>query len=151
MRWHKNGRTIEPDVLRHLADGEAWQHFDSLHEQFASDPRNVRLGLASDGFNPFGNMLTSYSMWLVILISYDLPPWKIFAKTNYLLSLLIPGPKSPTKDFDVFMRPLIDELKFLWNDDGVACFDAQEGKMFKLYASLIWTVSEFLAYAYLSG
>ena len=103
MRWHKEGRVVEPGVLRHLADGEAWQHFDSLNEQFASDPRSIRLGLASDGFNPFGNMSTSYIMWHVVLISYNFPPWKITAKTNYLLSLLIPGPKSLTKDFDVFM------------------------------------------------
>ncbi|TYK19073.1 CACTA en-spm transposon protein [Cucumis melo var. makuwa] len=29
------------------------------------DPRNMRLGLASDGFNPFGQMSTSYSMWKI--------------------------------------------------------------------------------------
>ena len=150
MRWHKEGRVVEPGVLRHPADGEAWQNFDSLNEHFASDPRSIRLGLASDGFNPFGNMSTTYSMWPVVLIPYNLPPWKIAAKTNYLLSLLIPGPKSPTKDFDVFMRPLIDELKVLWNV-GTDCFDAHEGKRFKLFASVIWTVSDFPAYAYLSG
>ena len=150
MRWHKEGRVVEPGVLRHPADGEAWQNFDSLNEHFASDPRSIRLGLASDGFNPFGNMSTTYSMWPVVLIPYNLPPWKIAAKTNYLLSLLIPGPKSPTKDFDVFMRPLIDELKVLWNA-GTDCFDAHEGKRFKLFASVIWTVSDFPAYAYLSG
>lgn len=40
--------------LRHLADGEAWKDFDSLHtDDFASDDHNVRLGLLSDSFNPF--------------------------------------------------------------------------------------------------
>lgn len=62
MRWHKEGRVFEPSVLRHPTNGEAWQHFDSLHEQFAFDPRTIRLGLASDGFNLFGNMSTNYSM-----------------------------------------------------------------------------------------
>ncbi|KAL5579995.1 hypothetical protein UlMin_012437 [Ulmus minor] len=150
MRWHKKGRVVEPGVLRHPANGEAWQNFDLLNEHFASDPRSIRLGLAFDGFNPFGNMSTTYSMWPVVLIPYNLPPWKIAVKTNYMLSLLIPGPKSPTKDFDVFMRPLIDELKLLWNV-GTDCFDAHEGKMFKLFASVIWTVSDFPAYAYFSG
>ena len=91
MRWHKEGRVVEPVVLRHPADREAWQNFDSLNEHFASDPKSIRLGLSSDGFNPFGNMSTSYSMWHVVLIPYNLPSWKIAAKTNYLLSLLIPG------------------------------------------------------------
>jgi len=81
-------------------------------------------------------------MWPVVLIRYNLPPWKIPTKTNYLLSLLIPGPKSPTKDFDVFIRPLVDELKLLWNV-GTNCFDAHEEKMFRLFASVIWTVSDF--------
>ncbi|GKC12051.1 hypothetical protein Tco_1008833, partial [Tanacetum coccineum] len=37
-------------------------------------PRNVRLGLAADGFNPFVNLSQSYSMWPVILRTYNLPP-----------------------------------------------------------------------------
>jgi hypothetical protein len=60
MRWHVDGRTKD-GVLRHPADGEAWRAFDTLHPNFASDPRNVRLGLASDSFNPFGNMSISHS------------------------------------------------------------------------------------------
>jgi hypothetical protein len=49
MRWHANGR-IKYGVLRHSTDGEAWRTFDALHPDFASNPQNVRLGLASDGF-----------------------------------------------------------------------------------------------------
>jgi hypothetical protein len=49
MRWHANGR-IKYGVLRHSTDGEAWRAFDALHPDFASNPQNVRLGLASDGF-----------------------------------------------------------------------------------------------------
>ena len=75
-------------------------------------------------------------MWHVVLIPYNLPLWKIAVKTNYLLSLLIPGPKSPTKDFDVFMQPLVDELNLLWNI-GMECFDTHEGKNFRLFASVL--------------
>lgn len=32
------------------------------------------------------------------------------------MSLLIPGPKAPDKDSDVYLRPLIDELKEMWAD-----------------------------------
>ncbi|KAA0045280.1 uncharacterized protein E6C27_scaffold316G00330 [Cucumis melo var. makuwa] len=42
------------DVLRHPVDAEGWKHFDTKFAEFASDPRNNRLGLASNGFNPFG-------------------------------------------------------------------------------------------------
>ncbi|TYK21879.1 uncharacterized protein E5676_scaffold494G00120 [Cucumis melo var. makuwa] len=63
-------------ILRHPADAEGWKHFDEQYPCFTSDARNVRLALSSDGFNPFGNMSISYSMWPVILIPYNLPPWK---------------------------------------------------------------------------
>lgn len=75
MRWHKEKRVYDGD-LRHLADGEEWKEFNQRYPAFAADPRNVRLGLATDGFNPFGNMSSSYSLWPVIVMPYDLPPWK---------------------------------------------------------------------------
>ncbi|WMV58817.1 hypothetical protein MTR67_052202 [Solanum verrucosum] len=94
MRWHKNKR-VDDGVLRHPADSLAWKTFDEEHTTFALDPRNVRLGLASDGFNPFGSMSNSYSIWPVVLIPYNIPPWLCMKQSNILLSLLIPGPKGP--------------------------------------------------------
>ncbi|XP_049387467.1 uncharacterized protein LOC125851762 [Solanum stenotomum] len=55
MKWHDTERPKDGNIW-HAADGEAWKKFDSLHEDFARDPRNVRLGLSSDGFNPFRTM-----------------------------------------------------------------------------------------------
>jgi len=37
----------------HPSDGEAWKHFNGIHPEFASEPRNVRLGLCADGFTPY--------------------------------------------------------------------------------------------------
>ncbi|XP_057771556.1 uncharacterized protein LOC130992829 [Salvia miltiorrhiza] len=150
MRWHKEVRKEEPGVLRHPADGKAWKNFDELYPDFASDSRNVRMGLASDGFNPFSNMSTSHSIWPVILMPYNMPPWCTMHKSNYLLTLLIPGPKSPGKDFDIFLRPLVDELKALWQT-GVQTYDEYSKSQFTLRAAVIWTISDFPAYAYLSG
>ncbi|GKG58834.1 transposon, En/Spm-like protein, partial [Tanacetum coccineum] len=42
--------------LRHPADGLAWKGFDARYSDFTLDPRSVRLGLASDGVNPFRMM-----------------------------------------------------------------------------------------------
>jgi len=52
MRWHDEGRTKD-GKLRHPADGKAWEDFNDRNPNFATDARNVRLGLSSDGFNPF--------------------------------------------------------------------------------------------------
>ena len=48
--------------MRHPANSEEWKEFDLRHSNFVLEPRNVRLGLAMDGFNPFGNMNNNYSM-----------------------------------------------------------------------------------------
>jgi hypothetical protein len=52
MKWHAHACTKD-GVLRHPADGEAYKSFDARYPGFASDPHNVRLGLASDEFNHF--------------------------------------------------------------------------------------------------
>ena len=90
MRWYKDKR-VDDEILRHPADNDEWKEFDAQHPEFALEPRNVRLGLAVDGFNPFGNMNNSYSLWPVILIPYNLPPWLVMKDPFSLMSLLIPG------------------------------------------------------------
>ncbi|KAK1427928.1 hypothetical protein QVD17_16680 [Tagetes erecta] len=121
-----------------------------MFSDFAKDPRNVRLGLASDGFNPFGAMSLSYSMWPVVLIPYNMPPWKSMVDSSFMLALLIPGRDSPGKDIDVFLRPLIDELKLLWHK-GVETYDCESKQRFNMRAALLWTINDFPAYGYLSG
>ncbi|KAL5565184.1 hypothetical protein UlMin_028348 [Ulmus minor] len=151
MRWHSTGKSKDNDVMQHPVDDKSWQEFDKRHPQFADDVRNVRLGLAADGFNPFGNMSLSYSMWPVVLTTYNLPPW-ICMKAEYLmLSLLIPGPQSPGKDMDIFLRPLIDELKELWVHGLDTRDAAYDNGVFRMRAALLWTVNDFPARSSLSG
>ncbi|KAH7845791.1 hypothetical protein Vadar_006051 [Vaccinium darrowii] len=150
MRWHKETRVEEKGVSRHPADSIAWKEFDKEHEWFSRDPRNVRLGLASDGFNPFGNMSTTYSMWPVILTPYNLPPWMCMKEPFLILSSLIPGPSSPGNDIDVYLQPLVDELKDLWHN-GVSTYDAYSKQTFRLHAAVLWTINDFPAYGMLSG
>ncbi|KAK1651836.1 hypothetical protein QYE76_069641 [Lolium multiflorum] len=120
VQWHKLKRQDVENDLSHPADGDAWKDFDNIHKDFAADARNIRLGLATDGFNPYGNMSNSYSMWPVFVVPYNLPPWACMDQSNFMLALLIPGPSSPGKDFDVFMEPLMEELQELWK--GVKSF-----------------------------
>ena len=53
MRWHKEGLAKDGKMC-HPADSKAWKHMDSKYDWFARDARNIRLGLASDSFNPSG-------------------------------------------------------------------------------------------------
>ncbi|XP_010695706.1 uncharacterized protein LOC104908312 [Beta vulgaris subsp. vulgaris] len=59
-------------------------------------------------------------------------------------------PKGPKKNIDVYLQPLIEELKLLWNV-GVETYDASKKEKFRLFASLLWTVSDYPTYGDLSG
>ncbi|XP_020250999.1 uncharacterized protein LOC109828405 [Asparagus officinalis] len=149
MRWHKE-RRVDDGKVRHPADAKAWKHVDQTFPSFATECRNVRLGLSSDGFNPFGIMSSGWSTWPVVLMPYNLSPGLCMKQSYMILSLLIPGKYSLGNDIDVFMKPLIDELKRLW-DEGVPTYDAFSCESFNLRAILMWTINDFPAYGNLSG
>ncbi|CAL2230853.1 unnamed protein product [Prunus armeniaca] len=67
-----------------------------------------------------------------------------------MLTLLISGPKQPGNDIDVYLEPLIDDLKSLWDGIG-GVYDAHNGEYFTLRAALMWTINDFPAYGNLSG
>ncbi|XP_074377420.1 uncharacterized protein LOC141718947 [Apium graveolens] len=149
MRWHAVGRK-EDGKLRHPADAKAWKSMDACYPDFSSEIRNVRLGVAADGFNPFRSMNLSHSTWPIVLVNYNLPPWLCMKQENLILSTLISGPESPKNNIDVYMQPLIVELKSLWNI-GVEVYYALTDENFQLRASVLWTISDFPGYAMFSG
>ncbi|GJS58354.1 hypothetical protein Tco_0653138 [Tanacetum coccineum] len=151
MTWHATRKCMEPGKMQHLVDGRAWKNFDTKYPNFSKEPRNVRLELAVDGFNPFSNLSQAYSMWPVILKTYNLPPWLCMKESSFMLTLLIHGPKSPGKDIDVYLRPLIDDLKVLWALKGVETIDVATGQKFNMRAMVLWTINDFPARSSLSG
>ncbi|XP_022850555.1 uncharacterized protein LOC111372431 [Olea europaea var. sylvestris] len=149
LTWHLTHKS-QDGKMRHPVDSLAWERIDQKWPHFASEPRNLKLGLSSDGFNPFGDLSSRYSCWLVILVIYNLPSWVCMSKENLLLTLLIPGPKQPGNDIDVYLQPLIEDLKELWNI-GVDIYDGFIKSTFNLKAVLMWTIKDFPAYGNLSG
>ena len=95
-------------------------------------------------------ILMVYSVWHVIVVVYNLSPSMCMKDPCMFMTLLIPWKKSPTRDINVYLRPLIDELKELWSV-GVQAYDAFMGTDFTLKATLLWTINEFMALAMLSG
>lgn len=148
-QWHKLKRQPSEKEMSHPADGEAWQHFDRVYPDFAKGARNLRLGLATDGFNPFSEQNSRYNMWPVLVVPYNLPPWACMQESNFMMALLIPGPKSPGKDFDVFLEPLIEDLLELWK--GVRTYDANTRQTFSLHAAVLWCIHDYPALSTLSG
>ncbi|XP_004309783.1 PREDICTED: uncharacterized protein LOC101296166 [Fragaria vesca subsp. vesca] len=149
LTWHATTRKKD-GFLRHPADSTSWKLVDEKWPTFGDKPRNLRLALSSDGFNPHSVQSNSYRCWLVILVTYNLPPWLVMKRKHIMLSLLISGPKQPGNDIDVYLEPLIDDLKLLWvGVSGV--YDVVKNEIFTLRAALFWTINDFLTNGNLSG
>ena len=73
MRWHWKHHRDEKFVT-HPSDAEAWLSFDEVNPLFAVDPRNIYLGLCSNGFAPFSKTGRDYSYSPVIVTPYNHPP-----------------------------------------------------------------------------
>jgi hypothetical protein len=59
-----------------------------------------------------------------------------------MMSVLIQGPRQPSNDIDVYLRPLVDELLLLWNRSGVHVWDEHKQYHFDLRALLFETIND---------
>ncbi|GKC33712.1 hypothetical protein Tco_1046096 [Tanacetum coccineum] len=141
MTWYADHKTVDGSMV-HPSDGRACKHFDLEDPLFAHETRNVRLGLCTDDFSPTSSFSNPYMCWPVFISVYNLPPWMALKESYVQLALLIPGRKTPGHNIDVFLRPLIDELKELY-DVGINTYDAYRRQNFTMKAILLWTVSDF--------
>ncbi|CAL8134497.1 unnamed protein product [Prunus armeniaca] len=149
LTWHADRKAIEGQ-MSHPANSPSWKLVDDKWSEFGNEPRNLRLALSSYGFNPHSSLSTKYNCWPVILVTYNLLPWLCMKQKFMILTLLISGPKQPGNDIDVYLEPLIDDLKSLW--DGIkGVSDAHTGEYFTLKAALLWTLNDFPTYGNLFG
>ena len=64
--------------------------------------------------------------------------------------MIIPAKRAPGNDIDVYLRPLIEELKELWNNR-LKTFDSYSNEVFNMHAAILWTISDFPGLETLSG
>jgi hypothetical protein len=115
MRWHKNGERENKEMMVHPSDSGVWKALDNFDLEFAQDVRNICIGLTIDGFTPFGDNVAPYSCWPVFVVPYNLPPSLCMKYEFIFLCFVVPGLDHPKPKINVMLKPLIDELKELWN------------------------------------
>nr|XP_017239640.1 PREDICTED: uncharacterized protein LOC108212424 [Daucus carota subsp. sativus] len=151
MSWHSNKR-IQDGQMHHPADSASWRNVDYRWPEFGSESRNIRLALAADGINPHNNGLTNrYTCWPVVLVTYNLPPWLCMKRKFMMLTILVSGPHEPGNNIDVYLQPLIDDLKKLLEEGKQNVYDAYTKSYFTLRSVLMWTINDFPVYGNLSG
>ena len=63
---------------------EIWSHFKE-------EPHNLKLSLAADGVNPFGDMRSIYSVWPIFVINNNIPPSMSIKREHIIFSMIVPG------------------------------------------------------------
>jgi hypothetical protein len=73
--------------------------------------------MSTDGMNPFLNSST-YSTWPIVLTILNRLPWLCNKQKYIMITGLILGSQQPGNDIDTYFRPLVEDLKELWYNDG---------------------------------
>jgi hypothetical protein len=102
---------------------------------FGEEDRNIRLGMATDGVNPYAVKSTNWSSWPVCLLNYNVLSWFTTKKHFIMLSMIIPENESVTcETFDFYLQPLIEELYTLW----IECVWIQDAAKYGGFTSFNW-------------
>jgi Transposase family tnp2 len=132
---HTAGNTsdiFDSHIYRRLLGKKVIINGSNASHEYFSDPRDIALGLSTDGFCPFRRRKAT--AWPLILFDYNLAPEIRFHGNNVIGLGAIPGPKKP-KDFDSFAWPAFEE--FMRLQHGVRAFDVLADEFFLLRGYLL--------------
>ena len=88
MDFHAKNRS-QDDVIQMPKDGFAFRCIEEKCPIFKEKPRNVKISLASDCVNPFGEICSTYSVWLVFVINNNLPTWMPMKNEHTKLTMIV--------------------------------------------------------------
>ena len=95
-------------------------------------------------------MSISHSTGAAMLMNYNLSLLICMKPEYMILSTIILCPSSPGNDIDVHLQRLIEKLKELC-ETGIKTYYDDSYQTFQLCTALLWTITDFPAYAMLSG
>jgi hypothetical protein len=98
-----------------------------------------------DGVNLYSLQNTNYFVWPVVVINNNIPPWLSMKNEHLMLALIVLG-RRQVKRMDVYLQPLINELKKLW--EGIHVYDVSRPipmeRYFTLYGICAYTTHDYL-------
>jgi hypothetical protein len=91
FKYYHARNIIEYGIHRMPADGYEFKEIAAKWPEFIDEPRNVRLSLATDGVNLYGELQFVYSVWPIFVINNNIPPWMSIMREHIMLIMIIPG------------------------------------------------------------
>ena len=77
--------------MRMPIDGSTFKEIEETWSHFKEEPCNLKLSLAADGVNPYGDMRSIYLVWHIFVINNNIPPWMSIKRENIMLSMIVPS------------------------------------------------------------
>ena len=96
---------IDSITMKHIED--TWP------EKFKDEVQSLWINIAMDGVNPYSLQNTNYYVWLVVVINNNTLAWLSVKNANIMLARIVHA-RRQAKNMDVYLQPLVDELKELW-------------------------------------
>ena len=59
--------------------------------KFKEEPHNLKLSLADDRVNPFGELRSIYLVWPVFIINNNISPWMSIKRERIMLTMIVLG------------------------------------------------------------
>jgi hypothetical protein len=103
----------EDGMMRGLVSSKTWKIVEDRWAQFKEELRHLRLGLATNGINPYSLQQSKYLVWPILVLNYNLPPHLTMSNAFMWLALIILGRKQ-LYNMDNYLQSLINELQLLW-------------------------------------
>ncbi|GES92519.1 transposase domain-containing protein [Rhizophagus clarus] len=109
LRYHSEyiSRNID-GTIGDVFDGAQYKNL--LQKGYFQDDHDIVLLCSVDGYQLFKQKYNDY--WIILFINTNLPPEQRVKKENLLIISIILDPKVP-KDFNSFIKPVVDELCLL--------------------------------------
>ena len=111
---HWRDRTMPRNMLGDIYDGKLWKDLNSIDGvPFLASHGCLCLTMNIDWFNPFKE--APYSAGAIYLVIQNLPRTERYKLENVILVGLIPGPREPKCNINIFLKPLVKELGELYH------------------------------------
>ena len=131
--------------MRILADSIAMGNIeDTWPNKFKGEVRSLRLSISMDGVNPYSLQNTNDYVCPVVVINNNIPLC-LSVKNEHLTFALIVLGRRQVKNMDVYLQPLIDEFKQLW--EGIRLYNVSRHipmeRSFTLYGICAYTMHDY--------
>jgi hypothetical protein len=136
-----------------LTDSISMKHIeDTWPDKFKDEVQRLRLSIVMDVFNQYSLQNINYFVWSVVVINNNIPPWLYMKNEHLMIAVIVPG-RRQVKRMDVYLQPLIDEFKQLW--EGTHVYDVSRPismeMYFMLYGIYVYTTHDYLGLGVFSG